>query len=137
MTSNEIDIVEAYIAAINRHDLSGLSDLMTEDHAFTDPAGRILSGRENMLAGWKHYFQMFPDYVINVERTLVDGNFVAVFGSASGTYNGKRGLVAQNKIAMPAAWRALVENGRIKHWQVYADWTEGCKIMEEDGKQAN
>ena len=134
MIMNEIHVVEAYIAAINRHDLSGLSELMTEDHAFTDPAGRILSGRENMLDGWKHYFQMFPDYVINVERTLAEGDFVAVFGSASGTFNGKRGLVAQNKIAMPAAWRALVEKGKIKHWQVYADWTEGCKIMEDDGK---
>jgi ketosteroid isomerase-like protein len=134
MSSNEIDIVEAYIAAVNRHDLSGLSELITEDHAFTDPSGRILSWRENMMAGWKHYFQIFADYVINVERVLADGDFVAVFGSASGTYNGKRGLVAQNRIAMPAAWRALVENGKIKHWQVYADWTEGCKIMEEDGK---
>jgi ketosteroid isomerase-like protein len=134
MTSNEIQVVEAYVAAINRHDLSALSELMTEDHAFTDPAGRILSGCENMLGGWKHYFQMFPDYVINVERALADGDFVAVFGSASGTYNGKRGLVAQNRIAMPAAWRALVKNGKIKLWQVYADWTEGCKIMEEDGK---
>jgi limonene-1,2-epoxide hydrolase len=134
MTSNEIHIVEAFIAAINRHDLSELSKLMTEDHAFTDPAGKILSGRETRLAGWKHYFQMFPDYGIQVEKVLADEALVAVFGSASGTYNGKRGLVAQNKIAMPAAWRALVENGMIKHWQVYADWTEGCKTIEEDGR---
>jgi limonene-1,2-epoxide hydrolase len=136
MNSNETKVVEAFIAAINRHDLSGLSDLMTEDHTFVDPAGRILSGRSNMMAGWKAYFQMFPDYEIHVERLLADKNLVAVFGSASGTYNGTRGVVSKNRIAMPAAWKALVEDGKIKLWQVYADWTEGCKTIEEDKKCA-
>jgi uncharacterized protein (TIGR02246 family) len=62
MTSNEIKVVESFIAAINRHDPSALSNLMTEDHTFVDSAGRIQSGRENMTAGWKQYFLMFPDY---------------------------------------------------------------------------
>jgi limonene-1,2-epoxide hydrolase len=132
MNSHEIKVVEAFIAAINRRDMAELSNLMTEDHTFVDPAGRSLSGRENMMAGWNGYFQMFPDYKIEMERWLADEDMVAVFGSATGTYNGKRGLVPVNRITMPAAWRALVENGKIKFWQVYADWTEGCKIMEED-----
>jgi hypothetical protein len=105
---------------------------MTEDHTFVDSGGRIQSGRENVTAGWMEYFRMFPDYEIRVESMLADRGLVAVFGSASGTYNGKRGLVAENRIAMPAAWKALVENGKIKLWQVYADWTEGCKTIEED-----
>jgi uncharacterized protein (TIGR02246 family) len=132
MDAKEIHVVEAFIAAINRRDPAELSNLMTEDHTFVDSAGRIQSGRETMTAGWKQYFQMFPDYEIHVERVLADKNLVALFGSASGTYNGKRGLVAENKIAMPAAWSALVEHGKIKRWQVYADWTEGCKIIEQD-----
>jgi uncharacterized protein (TIGR02246 family) len=132
MTSSEINVVESFIAAINRHDPSALSNLMTEDHTFVDSAGRIHSGRENMTAGWKQYFFMFPDYEIHVERLLADKALVAVFGSASGTYNGQRGLVAENRIAMPAAWKAVVENRKIKLWQVYADWTEGSKTIEED-----
>ncbi|HTA30446.1 MAG TPA: nuclear transport factor 2 family protein [Candidatus Cybelea sp.] len=132
MNSQEIKIVEAFIAAINRHDVAELANLMTEDHTFVDAAGRSISGRESMSEGWKGYFQMFPDYEIQVERLLADQNLVAVFGSAAGTFKGKRGLVPQNSIAMPAAWRASVENGKTKLWQVYADWTEGCKIMEED-----
>ena len=87
-----------------------------------------------MIAGWKDYFRMFPDYEVRVEEVLADDCLVGAFGSAVGTYNGKRGIVAENRIAMPAAWRALVENGKIKRWQVYADWTEGTKIIEEDGK---
>jgi hypothetical protein len=57
---------------------------------------------------------------------------VAVFGSASGTYNGRRGLVPENRIGMPAAWKAVVEGGKVKHWQVYADWTEGHRIIDAD-----
>lgn len=134
MTSNEIDVVKAFIAAINRRDLSELSSLMSEDHTFVDSGGTTQSGRETMLAGWQEYFRTFPDYRLQVDRMLQDRDLVAVFGSASGTYNGKRGLVPDNRIEMPAAWKAVVENGKIRLWQVYTDWTEGCKIMDEDGR---
>lgn len=132
MTSNEIDVVAAFIAAINRHVLSEISGLMTEDHTFVDSGGGSQSGRENMTAGWKEYFRMFPDYRIQIENILADKGLVAVFGSASGTYNGKRGLVPENRIEMPAAWRAVVVKGKVKQWQVYADWTEGSKIINDD-----
>lgn len=132
MTSNEINVVEAFIAAINRRSPPEISDLMTEDHTFIDSAGRVESGRENMTAGWDEYFRMFPDYTILVESILGDSALVAVFGSASGTYNGMRGLVPENRIEMPAAWRAVVDNGKVKRWQVYADWTEGIRIIGED-----
>ena len=134
MTSKEIDVVEAFIAAINRRAPSEISGLMTEDHTFVDSGGRIQTGRENMTAGWEGYFRMFPDYKIRPERILGDETVVAIFGSASGTYNGKRGLVPENRIEMPAAWKAMVENGRIKLWQVYADWTEGSRIINEDSE---
>jgi ketosteroid isomerase-like protein len=134
MTSNEINVVKTFIAAINRRNPAEISSLMTEDHTFVDPAGRTESGRENMTAGWEQYFRMFPDFEIQVESMLGDKDHVAVFGSASGTYNGRRGLVAENRIKMPAAWKAIVADGKIKLWQVYADWTEGCRIIEEDKK---
>jgi ketosteroid isomerase-like protein len=132
MTSQEIAVVEAFIAAINRRAPSEISGLMTEDHTFLDSGGRSLSGRKKMTAGWKEYFRMFPDYTIQVQSILGDNDLVAVFGSASGTYNGKGGLVPENRIEMPAAWRAVVENGKVKLWQVYADWTEGNRIINED-----
>jgi limonene-1,2-epoxide hydrolase len=132
MTSNEIDVVKAFIAAINRRAPSEISALMTEDHTFVDSAGSIQSGRENMTAGWEKYFRMFPDYMIKVECILQNKALVAAFGSASGTYNGKRGLVPENRIEMPAAWKGVVENGKVKLWQVYADWTDGIRIINED-----
>lgn len=130
--SDEINVVQAFIAAINRRSSPEISDLMTDDHTFVDSAGRVESRREKMAAGWDAYFQMFPDYTIRVESILCDRALVAVFGSAAGTYKGKRGCVPENRIEMPAAWRAVVENGKVKVWQVYADWTEGTRIIGED-----
>lgn len=132
MDSTEISVVKAFITAINKGDLVQLSHLMTEDHTFVDATGRIESGRENMTTGWEGYFRMFPDYEIKIESILGDQALVAVFGLASGTYKGQRGLVPENRIEMPAAWRAVVANGKIKLWQVYADWTEGWNVIKAD-----
>ena len=132
MASNAIDVVRAFIAAINRRNPAEISALMTDDRTFVDSGGRVLSGRQTMTTGWIGYFRMFPDYEIRVASVFADNQRVAVFGSAAGTYNGKRGLVSENRIEMPAAWQAIVTDGKIKHWQVYADWTEGCRIIDED-----
>ena len=132
MTSSEIDVVKAFIAAINRRALSEISSLMTDDHSFVDSGGRLRSGREKVTAGWGEYFRMFPDYRIRIDSILADKALVAVLGSASGTYNGRRGLIPENRIEMPAAWKAVVENGKVRLWQVYADWTDGTRIINED-----
>jgi ketosteroid isomerase-like protein len=134
MLSSPTEVVRAFIAAINGRDSRQIAGLMTENHTFVDSLGRMESGREQMTAGWDEYFRLFPDYRIEVETLLAQGQIVAVFGSASGTYNGKRGLVPENRIEMPAAWRAVVQEGKVKHWQVYADWTVGTRTMAEDEK---
>ena len=133
-TSHNAEVVAAFIATINRHDPAALAELMSEDHTFIDSSGRRVSGRKEMIEGWKAYFAMFPDYRILVDTTLTDNGAIAIFGSVSGTYNGKRGLVPKNRIAMPAAWKANVADGKVKLWQVYCDWTEGMRIIEEDKK---
>ena len=135
MESREIAAVRAFVGAINKGDVAELSGLMTEDHTFIDSGGTVESGRDTMTKGWQKYLQMFPDYKVEIESVLQEGDLVAAFGSASGTYNGRRGLVPENKIEMPAAWRAIVEDGKIKVWQVYADWTEGYKVIDEDNAQ--
>ncbi|MBN1538453.1 MAG: nuclear transport factor 2 family protein [Anaerolineales bacterium] len=134
MNTQDMDAVQAFIDAINDQDLTAISRLMKEDHTFIDLGGQIVSGREKMVEGWQGFFRMFPDYKNRVEMMLADKGVVAVFGWACGTYNGKRGLLPENRIEMPAAWKAVVEDGKIKSWQVYADWTEGSKIIEEDNR---
>jgi hypothetical protein len=86
---------------------------MTKDHTFVNSGGEALSGRNSVVEGWQGYFRMFPDYRMEVRDILQDGKLVAVFGSTSGTYNGKRGLVAENKITMPSA------PARLRHEPVF------------------
>lgn len=137
METEEIKTVQSFNNAINDGNIKVLSELMTEDHTFITSTGHSVSGKKEMTAGWKDFFKMFPDYKNNFENILQKGNMVVATGRVYGTYNGKRGLVPENRIEMPAAWKAVVENGKIKSWQVYADWTEGAKIIEEDNKAVN
>ena len=134
METKEIRIVKTFNNAINEGNVELLSRLMTEDHTFIDASGAAHSGVKEMTEGWKDFFRMFPDYKNNFESILQDGNLVVALGTACGTYNGNRGLIPENRIIWTAAWKAIVENDKIKLWQVYADWTEGMKIIEEDQK---
>ena len=134
METEEIKTVRTFNEAINTANAELLSSLMTEDHTFIDSAGTMVVGKEKMTEGWKGFWATFPDYRNEFEVVLQQDNMVVAFGTSHGTYNGKRGLVPENRIEMPAAWKAIVENGKIKLWQVYADWTAGSKIVEEDEK---
>jgi ketosteroid isomerase-like protein len=132
MSSDHIAVCREFIGAINRHSIDDLRALMSEDHVFVDSQDRSVSGRDAMLAAWVGYFAMFPDYHIEADTVLANGDVVAIFGHASGTFSGKRGPVPEARITMPAAWRATVSEGKIKLWQVYADWSEGMKVIERE-----
>jgi limonene-1,2-epoxide hydrolase len=134
METKEIRIVQSFNNAINEGNVEILSRLMAEDHTFIDASGAAHSGVEEMTEGWKDFFRMFPDYKNNFEYILQDGNLVVALGTACGTYKGNRGLIPENRIKWTGAWKAIVENDKIKVWQVYADWTEAMKIIEEDQK---
>jgi ketosteroid isomerase-like protein len=136
MPLSEIGLVRAFVGAINRHDVAEISALMSEDHIFVDSTGHTVTGRDAMVSAWARFFATFPDYRIHIESILDDGPLVAAFGSAAGTYAGRRGPVAENRIVMPAAWRVVVEDGRVKLWQVYADWTEGLRVIAADREQS-
>lgn len=136
MESEEVRIVRLFNEAINRHDVDGISALMAEDHTFTDSGGTVTTGVESMKDGWEGFFSMFPDYRNEISGYLQDGITIMAYGSASCTYNGNRGLVPENRITMPAAWRAVVRDGRVVEWQVFVDWSEGGKIIEDDDRAA-
>ena len=131
MKSKEITTVRAFNEAINTGDVERLASLMTEDHTFIDSLGNAVSGAKTMVEGWRGFFQMFPDYKNNIEGFFQNGNTVMAYGSASGTYHGRKGPVTENYVEMPAAWKVIVEGGKIKEWRVYADWTEAHKVIEK------
>jgi len=121
----------AFIACINAHDVDGLVALMSEDHEFVDSLGNSFQGREGMRPAWQGYFAWFPDYQITIVDLLEQDHLVLITGQASGTFaeNGK--LLPENFWEVPAAWKAIVENGQLTHWQVYADNHPVREIMRK------
>ena len=109
-----VEIVLSFLDRINQRDPGKLAELMTEDHVFVDSLANKVRGRDAMRQGWRGYFAMCPDYWVSHEEIFANGNVVAAFGSAGGTING-------NKWEIPAAWRAIVRDGLVQEWRVYAD----------------
>jgi len=107
--------------AINKHDIDKICSLMTDNHQFIDAHGNEVFGKDKMKAGWMGYFQLFPDYKIEITDLFSKGNTLAAFGFASGTYPGKKTDHNENFWRLPASWKAIVADSKIKLWQVYAD----------------
>jgi ketosteroid isomerase-like protein len=114
-------IVYDFAEAINRQNIEKIYSLMSNDHTFIDAQGDKVEGKHKMRAGWEGYFQMFPDYKIEITSIFEDGDTIAAFGFAGGTYKGLKTENNENHWRLPAAWKAVVIDGKIYLWQVYAD----------------
>ena len=129
-----IEVVLAFMDRINQRDPDKLSELMTEDHVFVDSLGQTVRGHETMRKGWQDYYVFCPDYWVSHEDIFQNGNIVAVFGMAGGTISVNGKLPAGNKWQTPAAWRAVVDNGLVKEWRVFADNKPVYDIMAKSAK---
>jgi uncharacterized protein (TIGR02246 family) len=118
---NATQTVQGLVAHINSHDVDAIAALLTSDRQFVDSLGAVTQGRDALRAGWRQYFRMMPDYVIEVEHTLADGPHVVLLGVARGTYTTDGTLRAQGAWSTPVALRALIREGLVAEWQVYAD----------------
>ena len=120
-TKNPVDAALGFVGRINAHDVAGLCDLMTEGHVFIDALGGSFEVRENMRAGWKEFFRLFPGYRIDIETTTATGETVGLFGTAEGSYHD----TPKKRWQVPTAWRAVISNGLVAEWRVYCDtaWT--------------
>ena len=125
MTSNPLalDVVLALVDRINAHDLAGIIGLLHADYHHVDPAGDQYDGLDWIRGTWAAHFARHPDYRLSVERTLVDGDTVGLFGRSAGTMTRRGELPEENHWEFPAAFLATVADGRVKSWQVYLDPT--------------
>ena len=103
-----------WLAAINNHDVRALSALMAEEHVFIDSLANRVQGAISMEAGWRAYFTMCPDYWVRADHVMAEGNTILAAGEAGGTIDGESWRI-------PAAWKAVIRDGRVLEWQVFAD----------------
>lgn len=132
MTNKET--ILSFIGRINARDVDGLCELMSDDHKFIDAHGNEVGGKDKMVPGWRGYFAWFPDYYIEVTEVFEgepasDGQTFAMFGFAGGSFKGKE----SESWRLPAAWKAIVKDGRVALWQVFADTKIPFEIIERNG----
>lgn len=121
------ETIQSFIHSINAHDVESLVRLMSDDHIFIDPYGNEMRGKETMTSGWRGYFAWFPDYYIEVSDVFENGEAFAMFGFAGGSFKGNEDA----EWRLPAAWRAIVKDGRVTLWQVVADTKIPFEMMEQ------
>src|ERR1700743_1751836 len=108
---NPIQTVLKFEEAINSHNPDAVVACMAADAAFIDSLGNRMEGAAKLRAAWEGYFKMVPDYSISHSEIFADGNTVAVFGSAQGTFSKDGILETQDFWKTPGAWRVIVNEG--------------------------
>ena len=125
-TTGAKETVKAFQHAINVHSIAQMEALLTNDHVFINALGNEVKGKAiELTSEWDNYFKWFPDYHMEITEVFVHGDTVAAFGFAEGSYKGNK----ENHWRLPASWRAVVHEQRIKLWQVYADTKLPLDIM--------
>jgi ketosteroid isomerase-like protein len=119
--SQPVSLALLFVELINRHDVPGLVSLMSEDHQLVDGLGQVVRGREQLRQGWIRYFDLFPDYRVEVIQVMEEGLNVGLFGTASGTLAAGDALPPANRWSVPLAIRASIRGDCITEWRIYAD----------------
>ncbi|MFX0022820.1 MAG: hypothetical protein ACFE9S_10860 [Candidatus Hermodarchaeota archaeon] len=104
---------------ISNQDIEGLSSLMTEDHIFIDRANEQY---EDMVNGWKEFFNKFPTYKNHFHKVESRGSLVFLLGYAKWS---KDSLEKDYAI-----WTAKIENDLVSEWRIYEDTEENRKLLE-------
>jgi len=112
-----VHLFENFINLINSHRSDRILDIMSDDHVFIDAQNNRVVGRKQLEKAWFGYFELFPDYQIELSQVFEKEDQVAGFGFASASYRGE----ADRYWRVPAAWVATIAGGKIASWQVIAD----------------
>src|SRR5210317_192953 len=80
------EIVLAFNEMINSRNLEGLANMMTDDHTFIDSSDEVQAGKKIMVAGWKDFFESYPDYRNHFTYLDTRENRVYILGYSTCTY---------------------------------------------------
>ncbi len=75
-----------FVKAINDHEVDEIINLMSEGHIFIDASGNKSVGKEGMKEGWEGYYELFPDYQIEISDITENVSAIGLFGYISATY---------------------------------------------------
>ena len=99
---------------------------MTPEHVFIDALGNRVQGATAMETGWRGYFAMCRDYWIRTDHVIAEDEVVLAAGEAGGTIDGVSWRT-------PAAWKAVIRDGRVAEFRVFADNKPVYEILTRRG----
>ena len=119
--SDPAAVVRRFNRCIDRKDLSGLWDVMSDDPTLIDSAGNILRGKADCIKAWKDFFALWPDYR-NVFDEVADrgGGRIAVRGHS---------VCSDRCLNIPALWSVQVTRSKVSLWRVYLDTGENRRVL--------
>lgn len=108
---------------ITNRDISGLSDMMAENHVFIDTANNRIGGKINCITqAWRPFFALYPDYRNIFENIVVRDTSVIMQG-----YSVCSEDILNN---IRAIWVAEIENNKVALWQIYPDTKENREMLK-------
>jgi ketosteroid isomerase-like protein len=110
------DLAFRFVERINRADLDGLVDLMTEDHALFVYGDHEVIGKEEQREAWRGYFDLCPEYMIHVREMHVRGDMAVIVGSTTGSH---LELPRLEEFRDPLIWTAKVRDGSVSEWALH------------------
>ena len=129
------EVLARWYAAWNAHDTAAISDLLTEDVTYEDPAGPapVMHGREDIAQYTTRAFRAIPDlHLEKLEEWVTDGDeVIASYFRITGTF--KESLEAPGlpplaptgqPIDLQGMDRSVIRDGRLARHQIFWDTTE-------------
>jgi predicted ester cyclase len=124
-TTANAALLNTYFADINAHDTAALKDVIAENYVQRDSAqGQGLAG---MQAAYQHYFQMFPDFHMTLEDSVITNDKIVARFRITATHDHPVQLGPNAPVFPPTgkrvAWRGIsiwrVADGKfVEHWDV-------------------
>ena len=108
----------SFIDRINRHDLAGLSALMSTGHLLEVFDEEPVAGRDANADAWRGYLESFPRYVIHRRHIAERGASVAILGHTTGSH---LGLSDDEESRLTLIWLAETANGAVIRWKLLED----------------
>lgn len=118
MSRPPVAVAVSFVDCINRTDIDGLIELMSDDHSLEVFDEEPLTGRDANRDGWIDYFMSFPDYVIYPRRIAELDGVVAILGHTTGSH---LELPDEEEAKLTLLWLAHIEDGCVTRWRLVED----------------
>lgn len=125
-----IAVALGFVDRINRGDLDGLVEMMSEDHRLEVFDEQPVVGRDANKSAWRGYMTAYPRYVIHPRRINANGDVVAILGHTTGSH---LGLPDSEEQELLLIWLAYVRDGMVERWCLIGDSASNRRQFGLDG----